>query len=268
MIPEEKNKKSRKDLCNWKKSRTFVTKYINSNMNFNLKRIKRVILPSLLLIAASPTVSARDFFDTSVPASSDVFSLGLRVGVNTSNRNIGKDVYNLWNKNSWGTGFDLGVVADINIRDYIALQPGVFFQTRSGNHTYINTVPGEFATVDGNKLVQVGNYRSYSLSIPVICSVRFNISDDVRWSVDLGPYVQLTMKNDFDNTVWFPEDYQSGVKVEPRSVDVGVKMGSGLNIKEHYYVGIHYWAGAMNTWKDGALGGRNKAWSFTVGYDF
>lgn len=239
----------------------------NSDMNFRHKLFRPVIAALLFLPAIEP-VSARNFFDTSVPESSEVFSLGVRIGVNTSNRNVDKDVYNLWNKNSWGTGFDVGVVADINIRDYIALQPGIFFQTRSGNHTYINTVPGEFATVDGNKLVQVGNYRSYSFSIPVMCSVRFNISDDVRWSVDLGPYVQLTLKNDFDKTAYFPEGYTSGASVDPRCVDVGVKMGSGLNIKDHYYIGVHYWAGAMHPWKEASLGGCNKAWSFTIGYDF
>lgn len=149
-------------------------------------------------------------------------------------------------------------MADINIRDYIALQPGFFFQSRSGNHTYVNSLPSTDVTSRParvssvkSEMVQYGHDRSYAFNIPILCSVRFNISDDVRWSLDLGPYLAFTLKNDVDRTGYFtPGDNFSQMKeVKPRSFDVGAKMGTGLNIKDHYYVGIHYWAGGLHRGK-------------------
>ncbi|MCM1437216.1 MAG: PorT family protein [Prevotella sp.] len=214
-----------------------------------------------------------DFIDTSIP--DEPFNLGVRIGINTSNRTLNKDIFDRWNKNSWGTGFDLGVVADINIRNYIALQPGLFFQTRSGDFTYVNSVTSTAAALPArvqsvkSEMVQYGHCRSYSFYIPVLCSVRFNLSDDVRWSVDLGPYMAFTLKNDFDKAMYIPDTLNPQFhEVKPAGVDVGAKMGMGLNIKEHYYIGIHYLAGGLSPWKDSNLGGKNKAWSFTVGYDF
>ena len=94
----------------------------------------RLVLPIAACLAASVPASAQSFFDTSTP--SQLINFGARIGVNSSNRTVSDDFYNLWNKNSWGTGFDLGVVADINIRQYLSVQPGIFFQSRSGDYTY------------------------------------------------------------------------------------------------------------------------------------
>ena len=58
-----------------------------------------------------------------------------------------------------------------------------------------------------------------------------------------------------------------------RAYDWGFKMGFGLLIKEKYYVGAHYDAGCRNAhrynpYADKEVSGRNKAWNFTVGYNF
>lgn len=231
---------------------------------YPLKQLRAVLLTALCI--SSTAAYSADFFDTSIPEKA--FTLGARIGVNTSNRTITKNVFDRWNQNSWGTGFDLGVIADIHVRDYLAIQPGIFFQSRSGTHTYVNTV---FTGAENlrTEMVQYGHDRSYAFNVPILCSVRFNISDDVRWSVDLGPYFSFIMKNDVDQAS-LPIDPQtlSVQEVKARNFDVGVKMGCGLNICEHYYFGIHYLAGGMHPWKLADLGGKNKAWSFTIGYDF
>ena len=54
---------------------------------------------------------------------------------------------------------------------------------------------------------------------------------------------------------------------EHRGFDVGLKMGTGLKLFDHYYVGVHYLAGLTHAWKLPS-GGKNKSWMFTVGYDF
>ena len=86
-----------------------------------MKHIKQII-SSVMAVSAVLPVSAQKFLDTSAP--DRLLTMGARIGVNSSNATVKDDVYDLWNKNSWGTGFDLGVVADINIRNFIAIQPG------------------------------------------------------------------------------------------------------------------------------------------------
>ena len=51
-------------------------------------------------------------------------------------------------------------------------------------------------------------------------------------------------------------------------MDFGFKMGTGLTLFDRYEVYAHYMAGCNNAWKKDIMGGRNKAWVFTLGYLF
>lgn len=214
---------------------------------------------------------AKDFFDTSTP--DDLMNLGVRFGVNTSNRNVNKDVFNVWNCNSWGTGIDVGIVAELNFRDWFSIEPGLFFESRSGKYTYINTYG--YAEDQSQILYsQFGHDRSYSFLIPIMALCHFNVSNDIRWNLEFGPYFQVVLKNkvngDFVVPVYnsingLPVGYQG---VNSSKTDFGFKMGSSLEILHHYLVGIHYEAGVLKPWEDGKLGGRRKAWVFSIGYNF
>lgn len=229
---------------------------------------------SALVVANCLNASAADFFSTETPE--QIFTLGARIGVNTSNCTIGEDSMRGYNVNSWGTGFDAGVVADIHIRDYISIQPGVFFQSRSGEFSYVTP----FGNTNPVYLIQAGHWRSYWLSVPVLASFHFNISDDVRWDVELGPYFNFNMGSSRKNRVELTtgEGFVSDellFKQKPKSIDAGVKIGTGIQLFDHYYFGIHYMAGLTGAWKDKpfetykqTFGGSNKAWTFTVGYNF
>ena len=46
----------------------------------------------------------------------------------------------------------------------------------------------------------------------------------------------------------------------------GLKFGTGIEYDNHYYLGIHYMAGFGDPWKYADVSGRNKAWTFTLGY--
>ncbi|MDE7115827.1 MAG: PorT family protein, partial [Muribaculaceae bacterium] len=182
----------------------------------------------------------------------------------------------------WGTGFDLGVVADINIRDYLSIQPGAFFESRSNTYTFINTVPAAGSADNVYLMTQAGTFNSYALTIPIVGSMRFNITDDIRWSVDFGPYVSFMFgsklkdkvnHNSIDNNGIPTSGVRFSQKVAP--VDFGFKLGTGLQVLDHYYIGAHYMAGATGAWKDikadgikYSFGGRTKAWVFTLGYNF
>lgn len=239
----------------------------------------KTILAGTMLTVTGLYAMAVDFFDTS--AAPQLVTFGARIGVNSSNVTVNDDVFDLWNKNSWGTGFDLGVVADINLRQYISIQPGIFFQSRSGDYTYASRfwvpVTGDDGTItnQGRDIVQYGHSRSYNIYVPVMASVKFNISDKVKWSVDLGPYFNLRLKSTGNGDMY--DLRYDGIdniatlhrtEAERRGFDFGFKLGTGFKFFSHYYLGVHYMAGATDAWKTPGMGGRNKAWTFTAGYDF
>ncbi len=232
----------------------------------------RIILYFLFSILAL-NASAKDFFSTAEPQS--VFDITAHFGVNTSNRTIGKKVFDNWNNNSWGTGIDLGATVDINFREWISIQPGFFFESRSGNYAYsslIVTPQDEISSV-----TQFGHGRSYNFTIPILASVHFFVADDIRWNVELGPYLQFGLHNSFSEKAFYNAgNMPVGPDTNPgqweaaktKAFDFGFKFGTGLTILQHYDLGVHYLAGALDVWKPSKLGGRNKAWVFSVGYKF
>lgn len=223
----------------------------------------------MLVAATAITSSANDFFSTEDP--DHLVTFGARIGVNTSNRTIATTPVTLWNINSWGVGFDAGAVADINFKDFISVQPGFFFESRSGSFAYQNSA----YTVLGDHyvLTQLGKGREYLFTIPVVASVHFNVLDELRWNVDFGPYFQFKLRSTFDHKFSVPEaTYANGIEyssdVRTSKCDVGLKFGTSLDIYDHYYVGVHYLAGLLHAWNPGKLGGHNKEWLFTIGYNF
>lgn len=231
---------------------------------------KNIILAFLAFSAASTSMAA-DFFDTS--AAPSLIDLGVRLGVNTTNRNLKKEVFNVWNNNSWGTGINVGAVVNINFRNYLTIQPGIFYQSRSGKYTYVNIADYDEEGVAQYK-IQYGNDRSYNFTVPVMACIHFNLSDDIRWDVEAGPYFQLRLKNSVNDKFEYPlydNPAANPVLYEPikaRKNDFGMKFGTGLRILQHYLVAVHYEAGWLSPWKDSRLGGRSKGWVFSAGYDF
>lgn len=229
--------------------------------------MKKLFLAAAVALSCFLPGKAQEFFST---ADADyLFNFGARIGINTSNRTVAHMPGQMWNSNSWGLGFDAGVVADINLKNFISLQPGFFFESRSGAFAYKTLGSGP----DARDIIQLGKGRQYLFSIPLLVSVHFNITDRLRWDVDFGPYLQFVLKSTFNGKFIYPLTTFGG-NIEyfdnPKSsvFDIGLKMGSGLTLFEHYYLGVHYMAGLCNAWDPGKLGGRNKGWVFTIGYTF
>lgn len=238
------------------------------------------IRTNILILAAAVCInaSAADFFDTSKP--DRLLTIGARIGLNTTDRTISNDVFTKWNKNYWGTGFELGATTDIHFRDYLSIQPGIFFQTRSCDHAYVSDVWGNAPYFDDatqtiqmgrakTEYVQVGHSFRSVISVPVLCRFHFNVTDQLRWSVDVGPYASWIVGSNDDKTVYWPDDdVDNRTAMNPRTFDFGFKFGTGLTLRNHYYFGIHYMAGCLDAWNHKALGGTNMGWTFTLGYDF
>lgn len=221
----------------------------------------------MLCVAAASAgcATASDFFSTEKP--DRIFTFGLRAGVNTSNSTLGRSAFNAWNADSWGNGVDVGAVVSLHFRDWISIQPGFFLDYRCGKYAYAGIWPDVAGEPVGFTLL--GDRRSVGFHVPVLASVRFNVTDNVVWSVDAGPYLDFTLGHNSDDLdVDLTGD---GVPVrfetDRRSFDFGVKMGMGLSLRRHWCFGIHYLAGCLAAWDNG-FGGHNKMWSFTLGYDF
>lgn len=245
-----------------------------------MKKIATAIILSCVTFGAS----AEDFFSTR--ECDTLFDLGVQIGINTSNRTIGKNALSGYHHEGWGTGFDLGITADLNIRDYLSIQPGIFFESRSNSYTMISNysmMPDNFLTT----LSQAGSLRSYYFTIPVMGRVHFNITDDLRWNVEAGPYIALCLSSKLKNKVcqYSPEPALGPVLDEAygnnifnqkaKGCDFGIKMGTGLTLFRHYSFAIHYLAGCTHAWKDlksanytYSFGGRSKEWTFTLSYTF
>jgi len=211
--------------------------------------MKKTIAAISMACLAVATASAQDFFSTDQCDS--FFNLGVRVGINTSNRTLNSDAIPGYNHQGWGTGFDAGVVADINIRDYLSIQPGVFFESRSGHSSFV-TEGGDPST-ELVYLTQEAHRRTYNLAIPVLASVRFNVTENLRWMVEAGPYVSFVLSSKFKNKSLVATDPSAAALMfsqKPASTDFGFKLGTGLQFFDHYYVGVHYLAGATKAYKD------------------
>lgn len=237
-----------------------------------MKKIFLGIFSIISLIFSSQVVKAQEFFDTS--HSDKFFTLGARIGFNTSNRTFPQDNYSNYIFTSWGLGFNAGVVANLNFREYLTIQPGFFFESRSGNLINIVDYYQGTATNPGDLHTHysVNHLRAYYFTIPVMAMVKFNLCENVKWMVEAGPYLQISLKQTGQDGIAIlyrsPLDLTySQYTPQHNSCDVGIKMGTGIKVWDHYYVGVHYLAGILNAWKH-PEGGKNKSWMFTLGYDF
>ncbi|MBD5358792.1 MAG: PorT family protein [Bacteroides sp.] len=226
-------------------------------------------MTTILLSLCALSTYAVEFLSTE-PAD-NLFNLGVRIGVNASNKTFPSEKFTAWNVNSWGSGFEAGVVADINIRQYLSIQPGIFFESRSGNYSYSENYINKDNEAD--YFTQLGHLRTYNFTIPVLASIKLNIANNLQWLLEAGPYLQFKLHASDSNKIQVIDQPTptSPLKVEyakNRFADWGLKIGTGIRFDTHYSFAIHYLAGANNVWKSPVEGGKNKAWTFTLGYDF
>ena len=227
---------------------------------------KKIIIALILIFSFLP--SKAELLDTSQPLY--LFTFGVRAGFNTSNRTFPAGHFNMWNNNGWGTGGDVGILANINLREFISIQPGIFFDTRSGSFSYLTAYINYFDNEDVH--YEMGRLRGYNVTVPVMVVMKFNIASKLKFTGEVGPYYQLSLKQTGQNNVSIlyrepqSNDYLS-YRAKLKKYDVGLKIGFGTLLYDNYYIGVHYLAGFMDAWKLPA-GGRNKEWLFTLGYDF
>lgn len=238
--------------------------------------MKHFAIGLLMLAGTAAAAQASDFFSTE-PAE-EFITYGARIGVNTANRTLSSDAFPAcYHNESWGTGFDLGGVVNFNFLDCVSVQPGLFFESRSGRNVIMGTASGSGLHDDGSEIAQAGKHNSYSLVIPVVGVAHFNVADEVRWNLDFGPYVAFTLGSSMKNKRYIIDGdaTQALFRQKPAGADFGFKFGTSIDILNHYNIGVHYMAGCTRAWQNRELenltksyGGHTKAWVFTVGYNF
>ncbi|MCM1004840.1 MAG: PorT family protein [Lachnospiraceae bacterium] len=225
-------------------------------------KLKHVIL-SLLCISGSLGASAQEWIDTD--EADDFISFGVRMGFNTANATRGGNNSRA-NLDAWGTGFNAGAVINLNFNNAVSIQPGFFFQSRSHNYSYVT--PAGVDTQNPN-IHEYGHTLSRSFMVPIMGIFNMYPTENIKWSLEFGPYFNFGISGSDKGTQEIglvSRDYKDGYFDNRKKFDFGFKMGTGVTILEHYYLGVHYECGACEVWKHG--GGRNKAWTFTLGYDF
>ena len=220
-------------------------------------------LATTLGLAAAMSMSAQEWIDTN--DADEFITVGVRAGFNTANATRGGDNSRA-NLDAWGTGFNAGAVININFNNAVSIQPGIFFQSRSHNYSYVNP---QIGVENAPNIHEYGHTLSRSFMVPVMGIFNMHPAENVKWSLEFGPYFNFGLSGSDTGTQEIglvTRDYKDGYFDNRKKFDFGFKMGSGITIFEHYYLGIHYESGACAVWKNGS--GRNKAWSFTLGYDF
>lgn len=232
-----------------------------------MRALRNII--AALLITFVNTAFCQDFFSKDQAPS--LFNIGVRLGVNTSNRTFPADAFNRWNVCGWGTGVAAGCVVDLNLRDYFSIQPGIFIESHNGTyalaHTYydLEGQPDDFS--------QMGRLRSVNVNVPVMVSVKFNLSPTLRFMAEAGPYVQYYFNDNARDKIQVilqqetPDDLVEGEMAIPSKFDAGLKIGGGFMFRRKYSFNIHYLAGSRNAWTTPYKGGKNKEWLFTIGYE-
>ena len=229
--------------------------------------MKRLLTLTALALLASGlhSIQAQKLFDMSAP--DHLIDFGARIGINTSNQTSpsGGKISNL---DSWGAGFEVGGVANLNIFNAIAVQPGVFIETRSHRYSYVME-PVELLHFT---MAEYGHDYSTWLKIPLLASVRLNPDKNIQVATEAGPVFGFGIGGR-DKTHFYVPGLGSTKESENyfndhKNWSFGWKLGGTVRYAGHYMLGVHYEAGTSSVYRFPLKGGHHKAWIFTLGYDF
>lgn len=206
-------------------------------------------------------------------------NFGVRAGMNVATaggdfKDERKDIADYKSR----VGFHVGVIADVELSEKFYLQPGLYFTTKG-----LKTEDKEGM---GLGLKCNLNY----LELPILASYRFNLSDNVQWQINAGPYFAVGVGGkvkgtEFDGSDKFEYKYDAfGVADEDsdeekgglKRFDAGLSFGTGITYNKIYF-GIKYDLGLANiadkkVWVSEETGKsqkiRNRNFAISVGYTF
>ncbi len=220
-------------------------------------------------------------------------TLGVRAGGNVSNTSSNEmslmPTFGMYAPN-WKGGFTGGVVVNLNIREYISIQPGFFYSSASHGFKRMSIGPNE----EGYQFVTVttSNSTAHYFQVPVMASFKMECGPHIKLLAEAGPYFawgvggnEKYVTNRYNATPENPADRTHkrdyfGSEGVGYTFDWGFKMGVGVSFGR-FVIGAHYLAGCRDVLRPTAcidpnsnpmlcagVKGYNKMWQFTIGYDF
>ena len=217
-----------------------------------MKKIMLIIAVVALSISASAQTK---YWDSSRPEHR--FTFGVRAGINTSKQYAINDQSDHENR----LGFHAGLTADINIVRSFSVNTGVMYIQRGWKTDYS----------DNRGSVEKKDNAAY-LEIPVLASYRVNLSDQVQFQLNIGPYFAFGVSGKQKVTNTFPNgdnyDIDSFDSDEGgKKFDCGIVLGAAATYK-HCYIGISYERGLTNVSKVAESNFQNGCIALTLGYNF
>lgn len=252
--------------------------------------MKKYLLTAISALLLGSATTRAQFVINTAPADQPI-AVGLRAGVNLSNVSSNEKslMPAIFDRSShWRAGFTGGAVIDLNFCKFLALQPGFLIETRSASYMRTSISPANFMTAT------TGQWNYTTIQIPVLLSFRMQYGSSHEVQLDFGPYFSHGLGGSEKYTV---TEFNGDAVIDASTFkgpfygadrggmanrfDWGFKMGAGLQVARHFYVGVHYLAGCRNIltpeassdpnadamMRAGACG-RSRAWEFTLGYNF
>lgn len=255
--------------------------------------MKRYLLSTCIAIVAGISSSSAQIVINTAPADRPV-SFGVRIGGNVSNTSTNEaslmPAIEMYSPN-WRGGVTAGFVADLNIRQYISIQPGIFYSSASHGFKRVSIgsdvdQPLPFASITTSTSV------AHYIQVPVMASMKFECGPHIKLIGEVGPYFawgfgghEKYTVNRYDGNTGNPadrrhkRDYFGNGGVSHR-FDWGFKMGAGVAFGD-FIISAHYLAGCRDILGTDACNdpnadpmlragvkGHNKMWQFTAGYNF
>lgn len=197
----------------------------------------------LMLIAAAIAVS--------VPAVAQDLSFGVKAGLNFSNFKVDADGYSVSPKSI--AGINLGVYADYNFSDLLALESGLTFEQKGckvDEHGYKSTDKINYLTLPINLRanIAVGDNNLYFLAGPT-----FGIGLSGKWEEeDDGDKDDGSIK------------FGTGEDDDYKRMNVGFLIGAGFELPNNLGVRLTYDLGISNIDSDGKSEYKVKANAFGI----
>lgn len=195
--------------------------------------------------------SSSTFFSTEKVDQGVTF--GIRGGLNSVNINFSEDdvSYNPDARLAW----HVGVIADIPIMESLYFQTGLYLQNKGYKY-------------EDKKYDETETAKPMYLEVPILASYRYNFSDAAQLQINVGPYfaygiggkIEWEVENETEDDDFFDD--------ETNKFDVGLSLGAGITVAQHYYLGFAYELGFAKVFDDTEVKSHNRNWMFSVGFNF
>ncbi len=172
----------------------------------------------------------------------------------TWNAKVGMSMTNLSNTDAdMKVGYTVGVGLDYQFTDMWYLQSGL-------------NITGKGAKAGDLKI------KTHYLEIPVLAAAKFDVSDNMKFVVNAGPYLAFGMggkleEGDASMKVFSKEDGMEEALM--KRFDLGLQYGVGLELSDKYLINLTGQYGFIDPFKgDSGESSHNIAFMIGVGYRF